>query len=135
MTLYERDLDNVTNNRIEVIDTFFAKVKGLSTRGWIAVCASLTTHEKRCILAEEYCHILFSIGDITDLSNTANRKQEIFARRKAYEMLVPMKDIQAAYNRGNTHISEIAEELEVSEAFLQEAIEHYKIKYGGEQLT
>ena len=44
------------------------------------------TAEKQCLLAEEYCHYLYSFGDIL-----RDFKQEAIARRKSYEMLVPIE--------------------------------------------
>lgn len=131
MNAYERDLDAVASSGIEVFECKLIKAKGLSTKGWIAIDSTLSTNEKRCLLAEEYCHILYNIGDITDQKDTSNRKQELYAKRRSYEMLAPMKKIKQSCKKGNTHLHEIAEDLEIAESFLIEAIEYYKIKYGG----
>lgn len=131
MNAYEKDLDFVANHGIEVLECYLKKAKGLSTRKWITVHTGLSTNEKRCVLAEEYCHALYNCGDITDLNDTLKRKQELFARRKSFEKLVPMGKIKESYFNGNTHLCEMAEDLEVTEEFLKQAIEYYKIKYGG----
>lgn len=89
-----------------------------------------TTTEKACVLAEELGHYHTTVGDITDLSDSQNRKQERQARLWAYNKQIGLTGIIQAFEAGCQGIHEIAEYLEVTEEFLHEAIECYRNKYG-----
>jgi hypothetical protein len=89
-----------------------------------------TTIEKACILAEELGHHYTSTGDILDLSKAENRKQERRARIWAYNKQIGLKGLINAYEHGCRNRHEIAEYLEVTESFLQEAVDCYYEKYG-----
>ena len=52
-----------------------------------------TTTEKTCVLAEELGHHYTSVGDIIDIENTQNRKQERQARLWAYNKLIGLRGI------------------------------------------
>ncbi|QGG57422.1 ImmA/IrrE family metallo-endopeptidase [Paenibacillus sp. B01] len=110
-------------------------IKGLymETRAVQAILLSRslrTSADKACILAEELGHYHTTAGDITDQSIIANRKQEKLARNWGYEKLVPLSELIGAYLAGCRNAFEIADYLEVTEAFLQESIVHYQEKYG-----
>lgn len=64
-------------------------------------------------------------GDILDQTDTENRKQELIARKWAYEKLIPVEAIQTAIDNGYTEIWNIAEFLEVDKAFLKDALQYY----------
>lgn len=87
-------------------------------------------NEKICILAEELGHYHTTSGNILDLTDIRNRKQEKRARNWAYEKLIPLESFVKASKEGIQNSYELAEFLEVTEEFLEEAIEHYKDKYG-----
>jgi len=89
-----------------------------------------TTTEKACILAEELGHHYTSTGDILDLSVVRNRKQERHAKIWAYNKQIGLKGLINAYEHGYRNRHEIAEYLEVTEPFLEEAINCYQEKYG-----
>jgi len=89
-----------------------------------------STAEKTCILAEELGHHYTSAGNIMDLTDIRNRKQELRARDWAYRRLVPLEKIVEAYHSGITSRYELAEFLGVTEEFLQAAIDRYREKYG-----
>ncbi len=89
-----------------------------------------TLSEKVCVLAEELGHHYTSYGDIIDLNNIENSKQEYKARLMAYNKLIGLKGIIDSFNAGCKTISEMAEYLVVTEKFLKEALECYKSKYG-----
>lgn len=104
--------------------------KGLYCNGRIIIDTELVTDsEKRCILSEELGHHYKTVGDITDQTKIENRKQEIIARRWGYEKLVGIVDLINAYNHGCKNRYEIAERLNVTEEFLEEALEYYRCKY------
>ena len=89
-----------------------------------------STAEKTCILAEELGHHHTSAGNIMDLTDIRNRKQELRARDWAYRRLVPLGKIVEAYHEGVTSRHELAEYLGVTEEFLQAALKRYREKYG-----
>lgn len=81
------------------------------------------TTEKRCILMEEYCHSLYSAGNIL-----RDAKQEALARRKACERLVPLRALRAAKRAGCRTLYEIADHLGVTEEVLVSALDYYRSK-------
>ena len=73
-------------------------------------------------------HFHTTVGDILDLTKTENRKQENTARLWAYKRMVTLDKLISAWQCGCRNRFEIAEHLEVTEAFLQEAIDSYRTK-------
>jgi len=99
-------------------------LKALYSNGVIGLSPNIkNTAEKRCILAEEYCHHCYSVGNIL-----CDCKQEAFARRKSYEMLVPLCLLREAEKDGCRTVYEFAEYLEVTEEVLILALAHYRAK-------
>lgn len=96
----------------------------------IAIKRDLTTIQKGCALSEELGHYHTSSGDIIDLSDIRNCKQEFKARLWAYDKQIGLIGLIKAYEHGCSHRNETAEYLDVTEEFLEEAIECYKGKYG-----
>lgn len=86
--------------------------------------------EKRCVLAEELGHYYTTFGNITDQTDVRNRKHEKRARNWAYEKLITMDKLVEASRLGIRNRYELAEYLEVTEPFLEEALLHFKEKYG-----
>ncbi len=106
-------------------------VKGLYADGVIWINRSIpTATEKACILAEELGHHHTSTGNIIDMNDLRNLKQERRARAWAYERLVPLSKIIQAYQNRITDQYELAEYLGVTEQFLQQAIDYYLTKHG-----
>lgn len=89
-----------------------------------------TSTEKACVLAEELGHHHTSVGDILDQSSAANRKQELRARIWAYEKLISLQGIIECYKAGCRNLHEMADQLNVTEDFLQDALKIYRSKYG-----
>ena len=96
----------------------------------IAIKEDIPTTQKACVLAEELGHHYTTVGNILDQSKTENRKQERRARLWAYRKMFDLIDLVSAYKHGCRNRYEIAEYLEVTESFLQEALNTYKEKYG-----
>lgn len=105
-------------------------LKGLYFDGNIAIEESLINSEKNCILAEELGHYYTTSGNILDLSNIQNRKQELRARAWAYDKLIGLSGIISCFEAGCRNLYEMAEHLEITEEFLKETIERYRQKYG-----
>ena len=89
-----------------------------------------TNTEKTCVLAEELGHHHTSVGNILDMSDVRNRKQERQARLWAYNKLIGLSGIIEAFEHGCQSRYEMAEYLEVTEEFLEECVACYRNKYG-----
>lgn len=89
-----------------------------------------TSTEKACVLAEELGHHHTSVGNIIDMENASNRKQERQARIWGYNKLIGLTGIIKAFEAGCQSVYETAEFLDVTEEYLLEAIECYRNKYG-----
>lgn len=89
-----------------------------------------TSAEKACVLAEELGHHHTSVGDILDLSDAGNRKQERQARLWGYNKLIGLSGLIKAYEAGCQNRFEVAEYLEVTEEYLENCIDAYRNKYG-----
>lgn len=133
MTKYEYLLHEAKNNGVSVDEDyhFNGSLSGLYIDGNIALSDRLeTTQERTCVLAEELGHHHTSVGDIIDMSNSGNRKQERQARLWGYNKLIGLTGIIKAFQAGCQNRHEIAERLEVTEEYLQECIDCYRNKYG-----
>ncbi len=82
------------------------------------------------MLAEELGHHYTTSGEILDMRDIQNRKQEYRARLYGYNIQVGLMGLIRAYENGCRNLYEIAEYLGVSEKYLSEAIDCYKSKYG-----
>lgn len=97
----------------------------------IAIHKGLRTQaEKACVLAEERGHHFTTSGDIIDQTDIRNRKQELRARLSAYNEMIGLMGIVKAFQHGCRNTYEIAEYLEVTEEFLNDALNAYRDKYG-----
>ena len=133
MNEYEKLENAAAQNNVEIIQRHFKsdRIKGLYCDGTIALSASLKTiPEKTCVLAEELGHYHTSFGNIIDASNAQNQKQEMRARMWAYDRQVGLIGIVESFRAGCQTVSEMAENLEVTEEFLRDALERYRQKYG-----
>lgn len=123
--------DEACKDGIEIIERPFSnRIKGLYCDYVVALNQNLSDTEKACTLAEELGHHYTSSGNILDLSVVQNRKQERHARIWAYNKQIGLKGLIDAYEHGCRNRHEIAEYLEVTESFLQEAVDCYHEKYG-----
>lgn len=132
MNSYERLVDFAENIGIEVVEKHFkSSAKGLCKGNKVGISKAIdSTVEKRCILAEEIAHSLYTVGNILDQNNLFNIKQEEYARKQAYEALLPLPLLIDAWHQGVTSQHELAEYLEVTEEFLLSSLCHYQKKYG-----
>lgn len=101
------------------------KNAGLYADGVTWIKEDMTIAEKYCVLAEEIGHHETSAGNILDQTDIDNVKQELKARRWAYEKILPMELILSSLEGGIYTIWDMAEHLEVDEKFLKEALTHY----------
>lgn len=96
----------------------------------VTIRKDMALTEKKCVLAEELGHFYTTTGDILEQSSIEDVKQERRARVWAYNKLIGLTGIISAYKSGCRNRYEMAEHLEVSEEFLNEALECYRSKYG-----
>ena len=130
---YETLLDEAYSNNIRVKENykFKSNSKGLINNNIIAISDTLSTSfERACVMAEELGHHYTSVGKIIDLNSLDNSKQEQKARLWSYNKLIGLIGIVDAFEAGCLNSYEIANFLNVTEEFLQEAIERYTSIYG-----
>ena len=89
-----------------------------------------TLKEKSCVLAEELGHYYTTVGNIIDMQDIRNVKQERKARVGAYDELIGLTGLIRAFERCCQSRYEIADFLGVTEEFLSDALNYYKVKYG-----
>lgn len=133
MNKLERLEQEAFDDQVTVYDYYLGEdnLKGYYTDGNVAINTCVdTTAERMCVLAEELGHHHTSVGNILDMSDSGNRKQERQARLWGFNKLVGLRGIINAYEAGCQTGYEIAEYLEVTEECLTECIEAYRDKYG-----
>lgn len=106
--------------------TYDGRIKGKD----IYLRKNMDSTEKVCVLAEELGHHHTSVGNILDMTDIGNRKQERQARMWGYDKLIGLRRLIEAYEHGCHDRYELAEYLEVTDEYLQDCIECYREKYG-----
>lgn len=130
MTYEELQILNDDLNIKEMDLSDVSGLRGLYLDGNIAIDKNMSTTEKACVLAEELGHHYTSTGNILDLSDVRNRKQELHARLHGYNRMIGLMGIISAYKAHCQNLYEMAEHLHISEWYLSEALEQYRQKYG-----
>ena len=91
MNKLERLEQEAFEDSVRVHDYYLGEetLKGIYIDGNVAINTSVNDNvEKACVLAEELGHHYTSVGDIIDMENAQNRKQERQARLWAYNKLI-----------------------------------------------
>lgn len=127
---YEILLNDANTEGLSVKERPFHTYDGRIKGNNIYLRQGMNTVEKTCVLAEELGHHHTSVGDILNMSDSGNRKQERKARLWGYNKLIGLTGIVKAFQAGCHDRHEIAERLEVTEEYLQECIDCYRDKYG-----
>lgn len=128
---YEELLSVADQNNLIVQERIMCGHDGLIKGRRVAIRKTIETQkQKACVLAEELGHHYTSVGNILDLSEVQNRKQERQARLWAYNKQIGLLGLVKAYEHNCSSAHEVAEYLDVTEEFLHEAIECYRNKYG-----
>ena len=131
MTPYETLLEYAVNEGIKVVDFELGeRMKGLYCDGYIFLNKDCDEIEKRCILAEELGHHYTASSNIVRLDTMDKKKQELLGHRWGIEKLLPLSYIIDAIIDGCNGFAELAEQLEVTPKYLQEAIIYYGQKHG-----
>ncbi len=128
---YEELLDEATQAGLKVMEDlpFESNARGLIKGRIIGINRTVrTAKEKGCVLAEELGHYHTTVGNI--LNPVGNRKQELQARRWAVRRYLSIHRLIDAYRIGCGSRYEMAEYLNVTEEYLEEALELYRAQYG-----
>ena len=128
---YDEMLEYADNDGAIVKEKSIPGFDGRIKHNRIAIHSGISTQtEKSCVLAEELGHYHTTYGDILDLDNVQNRKQELRARMWGYNLKIGLIGIVQAYKKGCRNLAEMAEELDVTEEYLMDALKAYRSKYG-----
>lgn len=128
---YETLLIEAEKNTVDVYEKIMpSSLKGLYSDRIIWINKNQSSTEKYCTLSEELGHHYKTSGHILDLKTIVNIKQERLARNWGYKKLVPLQRIVQAHKFGVKNKYELADFLNVTEKFLDEAIQRYKEEYG-----
>ena len=128
---YEQLLTAADQEGLAVKEHPLADHDGLLSGNRIAIRKDIETQaEKSCVLAEELGHHYTTSGNILDQKNIMNRKQEYRARLYGYNLKVGLTGLIRAYEEGCQNFYEMAECLDVTEEYLQAAIDCSHAKYG-----
>lgn len=100
---------------------------GLYCDNVIWIKDSLTNAEKLSIVAEELGHYMTTAGDILDQTSDGNIKQELSARKWAFEKVISIEEILLAFKKSITEVYDLAEHFGVTEEFMRECLRHYKL--------
>lgn len=131
MNKYEALLDEACDKGLIVKEKPLQYNNGRIKGNRIAIRKDLSTStEKACVLAEELGHHETTVGNILNMSDSWNRKQERQARLNGYNRLIGLMGIIDAYEAKCQSQHEMAEFLNVTEEYLLECIECYRDKYG-----
>lgn len=131
LNTYEELLVEAEKEGLTVIEkNFKSKAKGLCKGYKVGIRKDLSISDKTCTLAEEMGHVKLTVGDILDLNNLENTKQEYKARLYSYNKLIGLKGLIDARLAGCQDKHEMADYLNVTYNFLEDAIQCYKSKYG-----
>lgn len=128
---YEELLIEADNNNLITKEKPLLANAGRIKGNRIAIKKDIPTQkEKACVLAEELGHFYTSTGNILDMEDAENRKQEAHARLWAYNRQIGLQGIISCYKANCRTLHDMAEHLDVTEEFLNDAIECYRSKYG-----
>lgn len=133
MNAYEAVLQEAADKGLDVIEDFDfeSDALGMIDGHTIVLSSRLTSSaEKCCVLAEEIAHAEVSRSSILDMKDWRSRHEEMLARRLSHDMIVGIEGLIDAYHAGCQSRYEAAQYLDVTEEFLQAAIDSYIAKYG-----
>ena len=133
MTPYEELLEIAKNEGVTVVDYDLGeRLSGLYCDGCVLINKNSDTAEKYCTLAEELVHHYTATGNIVETDTIDKCRQEQQGRRLGYEMILPIQDILNVIIDGYDTLPLVAEQLDVTPEYLQEALIYYGKKYGPE---
>lgn len=121
----EAKYPHLTLNYTELLPS---KYSGLCDGDVIHININLnnTNAKKLVVLSEEITHNEFGVGDITKQKTISDKKQEAFARKMGCLRIVVLDELVECYKKGILEVWEIAEELEVTDQCILDAMEYIK---------
>ena len=132
ITELEKLEQEIYDQGIELIDYPFhsEKLKGLTficdDKPVICVSKKVNTiKERKCILSEELSHC--NVSPNRDITNDHQKEKQ--ARFEGYKKLVPFEKLKEAIKNNINDIYELADYFNVTEEYMLECIEAYKLKY------
>lgn len=128
MGRYEEFLIKYSDLIIDDTQNLPGDFKGFYDNGVILIDKSLPQTKKLEVLAEEIAHHQLTYGNILDQDLFLNRRFEIYARRRSYEMLVPINELKVLFRMGIKTRYEIASHFEISIAYLEKVLNFYNSK-------
>jgi hypothetical protein len=122
----------VSDCEFEIIETdkLPSVYDGYYYNGKIFIKPNLSETRKAEVLYEELSHHKLTYGNITDQSQFNNRKFERYAVRDSYECALPLHKFVDAHQHHISNLFEFADYVQLSERYVLDVIEHYKLKYG-----
>lgn len=127
---FEEQLVKAEKENLSVHEKPFKTFDGLIVDNDIYLRSGMLVIQKSCVLSEERGHYHTGTGDILDQTNPNNSKLEMKGRKWAYDDRVGLFGLLRAYKDGRKTLYEMAQFLNVTEEFLKEALEAYRLKYG-----
>lgn len=130
MTKYESLVAYAQNIGADVKEINFCTNKkyGKNIDNTIYINSQMTEQEKYEILSEEIGHYKTTFGNITNLSEIRNLKQEIKARDISIEQICSINNIITCIKNGAINRYEIAEMLSISDELFNYAIKYHSRK-------
>ena len=118
---YDELLTEASNYNLIVKEKPLIANKGRIKGDKVAIKKDIPTlTEKSCVLAEELGHYHTTSGDILNIEDIRNKKQEIKARIWAYNKQIGLIGIIKCHERGCQSKAEMAEYLEVTEDIMDD---------------
>lgn len=131
MTPYEELLDIAKNEGVAVVDYDLGEsLSGLYCDGCVLINKNSNASERYCTLAEELGHHYTATSNIVETNTIDKCRQEQLGRRWGYEKILPLERILDAIIEGYDNLADLAEQLEVTPEYMQEALVYYSQKHG-----
>ena len=105
-------------------------LSGLYLGEVILIEKRLNSVNKLETLCEEIAHHLITYGDIRDQTKMLHRKFELKARRLGSELAISLDGLIDAFHHGVQNLYEMSQYFDVSEQYVLNALNNYKMKYG-----
>lgn len=122
--LAEKENIKIYNYNISGVSGMFVNIENINA---ITLNKSLTSYQEKTTLAEELGHYYYEATYPVTCSNLQLiSKQEYRAKKWAYNVLVPIKDLLYALNRGIDNIDELSDFFEVPSKFMKDCMNYYK---------
>ena len=128
---YEEMVQYAFNEGVQVIEyDFNGELGGYYCDGYIFIDKSADEPDKIALLAEEIGHYYTATDDISELNTAEKCKQERKGRSWAINKLLSFDDIVESIINGSDTLYQVADDLDLTIEFLNEAIAYYHSKYG-----